>query len=493
MRVKIAFVVIGLSFMSASAQAAIEDDFELLDNPLTDEVIARDFGTSYEDFKAYGQIAGGAGAAAACTALFTPVVGAICGAAGSVLGGEVVEKAAQFVDFLRDQVIARGSTPNDAVKELIAQRKPAFERAQRNTFAFWVYHTKRVFVVRDLGQKRAQAANVSATEGLQWASKELTNRGAPALSELAEYRPSDSTFDKYVAEMGLLPDGSCIPGGGKCLPVPGSGWDKECKAAIEEDVAATCIEYFTIVNYYGMPPARPGELIDWNRVADSAYGELHANTLLDKLEVVEVEVANAISSHVSLPYFLSEEPNVNRPGMDYTSFNLPAPNPNLCRVECEDSAQCKAYTYVKPGIQGPEARCWLKSGIPPAEQNTCCVSGALMPGSPSPTTASGPPPTGVTVAPQTGVVLQPVIPPSRLLSREPDINLPGMDYTSFDLASPDVNLCAASCQMDPNCKAYTYVKPGIQGPQARCWLKSGIPSAEANACCVSGREPPAVR
>jgi len=64
---------------------------------------------------------------------------------------------------------------------------------------------------------------------------------------------------------------------------------------------------------------------------------------------------------------------------------------------------------------------------------------------------------------------------------------PGMDYKDFDLSSPDPKLCEDACKADsPKCKAFTYVKPGIQGPSARCWLKSGVPAAVKNDCCVSG-------
>jgi hypothetical protein len=69
---------------------------------------------------------------------------------------------------------------------------------------------------------------------------------------------------------------------------------------------------------------------------------------------------------------------------------------------------------------------------------------------------------------------------------EPDTNRPGDDYASFDLAVPDPQACADACREDEKCTAFTYVKPGIQGEQARCWLKSGIPDAHPDACCVSG-------
>ncbi len=70
---------------------------------------------------------------------------------------------------------------------------------------------------------------------------------------------------------------------------------------------------------------------------------------------------------------------------------------------------------------------------------------------------------------------------------ELDTDRPGMDYRSLDLSSPDPDVCERACKEDPqNCKAWTYVRPDIQGPKARCWLKSGVPSAVKNACCVSG-------
>jgi hypothetical protein len=69
------------------------------------------------------------------------------------------------------------------------------------------------------------------------------------------------------------------------------------------------------------------------------------------------------------------EPDTDRVGMDYKDFDLPQPNPELCRSACFKDAKCMAYTYVKPGIQGQSARCWLKSGVPPPKPNKCCISG----------------------------------------------------------------------------------------------------------------------
>jgi hypothetical protein len=83
------------------------------------------------------------------------------------------------------------------------------------------------------------------------------------------------------------------------------------------------------------------------------------------------------------------EHNVNRPGGDYRSFDLPQARPELCRDACWNDPRCRAYTYVRPGIQGAYARCWLKSVVPNPVQSTCCVSGVSSTiGGPGPTQSS---------------------------------------------------------------------------------------------------------
>ena len=73
---------------------------------------------------------------------------------------------------------------------------------------------------------------------------------------------------------------------------------------------------------------------------------------------------------------------------------------------------------------------------------------------------------------------------------EMDTDRPGMNYKNFDLLRNHPTLCESECIKDANCMAWTYVKPGIQGSSARCWLKRGIPSPVKNTCCVSGYKPP---
>jgi hypothetical protein len=69
------------------------------------------------------------------------------------------------------------------------------------------------------------------------------------------------------------------------------------------------------------------------------------------------------------------EDNTDRPGMDYKNFDLTAADPSLCENACKGEATCKAWTYVKPGIQARAARCWLKNDVPAPKNNQCCVSG----------------------------------------------------------------------------------------------------------------------
>lgn len=72
------------------------------------------------------------------------------------------------------------------------------------------------------------------------------------------------------------------------------------------------------------------------------------------------------------------------------------------------------------------------------------------------------------------------------MSTQPGVDRAGRDYRSVWLESAAPGLCEALCLKDPRCKAYTYVKPGVQGPQARCYLKDAVPSPSRNSCCLSG-------
>jgi hypothetical protein len=75
--------------------------------------------------------------------------------------------------------------------------------------------------------------------------------------------------------------------------------------------------------------------------------------------------------------------NTDRPGSDYAHFDLSRPVPQLCQERCQNEPNCKAWTYVRPGITGAKSRCWLKNAIPPLTPNPYCVSGVKVAVTPS--------------------------------------------------------------------------------------------------------------
>lgn len=73
----------------------------------------------------------------------------------------------------------------------------------------------------------------------------------------------------------------------------------------------------------------------------------------------------------------AQEQNINRPGGDYKNFPLTKADPYECEKACRNDIRCKAWTYVKPGVQGPKAHCWLKDSIPLPQWDSNCISGVV--------------------------------------------------------------------------------------------------------------------
>jgi 1-phosphatidylinositol phosphodiesterase len=189
------------------------------------------------------------------------------------------------------------------------------------------------------------------------------------------------------------------------------------------------------------------------------------------------------------------EVNVDRPGYDYRNFDLASGRPEECRDTCVTEPQCLAFTFVNPGVQGPSARCWLKSSVPQATPSNCCISGVknAQPAQASAGYESAPPPAEPTTAyvappppvPTTAYVAPPP-PAGERRGLEPGVDRPGSDIANFDLPQPRPHLCREACMRDGRCQAFTYVNPGVQGPSARCWLKGSVPNPVQSACCTSG-------
>ncbi|MEA3061589.1 MAG: peptidyl-Asp metalloendopeptidase [Sphingomonadales bacterium] len=144
------------------------------------------------------------------------------------------------------------------------------------------------------------------------------------------------------------------------------------------------------------------------------------------------------------------ENNVDRPGSDYRSITMATSDPRSCQAICDrDRQNCAAFTYVRPGVQGPQPKCYLKNKVPAAAANNCCVSGR----------AGG--------------------------SWEPGIDRPGSDFTQVP-ATNDRQACRTACRANGQCRAFTYVDAGVQGPAPRCYLKNAVPDPVPNPQTTSG-------
>ena len=75
----------------------------------------------------------------------------------------------------------------------------------------------------------------------------------------------------------------------------------------------------------------------------------------------------------------SVEHNTDRMGNDYQRMSNIS-DPATCRGMCDSDAHCRAYTWVRPGVQEPDGVCYLKNPVPGATPNDCCVSGVKQPG-----------------------------------------------------------------------------------------------------------------
>lgn len=88
-----------------------------------------------------------------------------------------------------------------------------------------------------------------------------------------------------------------------------------------------------------------------------------------------VLVLDPIILHRFVQSSLTVEDNTDRGGADYKNFDLPQPRFELCRDACANDQKCRAYTFVRAGVQSANARCWLKAGVPAGAHSNCCISG----------------------------------------------------------------------------------------------------------------------
>lgn len=67
-------------------------------------------------------------------------------------------------------------------------------------------------------------------------------------------------------------------------------------------------------------------------------------------------------------------PNCDMPG-DRGGVAHYIDNAVACESTCDGTPGCVGWTWVKPGVQGPQAVCWIKKQIVHTMQSNCCISG----------------------------------------------------------------------------------------------------------------------
>lgn len=63
---------------------------------------------------------------------------------------------------------------------------------------------------------------------------------------------------------------------------------------------------------------------------------------------------------------------------------------------------------------------------------------------------------------------------------------PGGDYANSPVRSGDPAVCAARCERDAKCLAWSFSYPRTAGRDAICWLKNQVTPAKEDSCCISG-------
>ena len=62
----------------------------------------------------------------------------------------------------------------------------------------------------------------------------------------------------------------------------------------------------------------------------------------------------------------------------------------------------------------------------------------------------------------------------------------GGDYLKFEVKTGDPAACAARCEHDARCRAWSFSYPRTTSVAAMCALKSQVPARVEDKCCVSG-------
>ncbi|THB71700.1 MAG: hypothetical protein D6E12_00735 [Desulfovibrio sp.] len=183
------------------------------------------------------------------------------------------------------------------------------------------------------------------------------------------------------------------------------------------------------------------------------------------------------------PLYYSAEPNTDRPGQDYASFELASPQFDHmeCRRRCQEDSRCMSFSYVLPGTQAANGLCWLKDGLPMHQPAQGVMSGLIYERviTNPPSVISG----GYTTPASGGGAQGNAVQNSESMA---GVDLPGHDYHDFDMTEANPAMCLRVCQLDAQCRAYTYMPPGVLSAGPHCWLKNGVPAQQPYPEAVSG-------
>jgi hypothetical protein len=229
-----------------------------------------------------------------------------------------------------------------------------------------------------------------------------------------------------------------------------------CQAACRAD--PRCIAWtYTQPNLSGSP-AR----CSFKAVIPAQFGDICCTSGIEREPAPELRVPPPVPAGVT-----GAQPGIELEGGTYRFFEGADATPEGCQAACRAEGQCLAWDYVRPGIYSNDARCFLKNKGSNPVASPCCIAGFERA-----TAVSS------AAAPAAAAASGPFV----------NTNLRGSDYRGFDLSADSWALCQSACKAENRCLAWTTVHPGLQGPNARCWLKDSIPQASANSCCTSGIE-----
>jgi hypothetical protein len=149
----------------------------------------------------------------------------------------------------------------------------------------------------------------------------------------------------------------------------------------------------------------------------------------------------------------------DRPGGDFASAPVPSGDPAICAARCDRDARCRSWSFTYPPAAGGPAMCFLKHVVRQPVKSDCCIAGV-----------------------RGGRIDEP-----RRNGVEYAIDRAGGDYHSFDVApDPHGKVCAEACKAEPQCRAWTYRRPGYGTAAARCSLMKVIKPPRRRPCCISG-------